>query len=212
MLLCICAWKRHFKFSNWWSCMELDESESFIVIILVTRQSLSNEALKQIYFIKKDYLECFVWINHTKWVCVCTHHVDFVQGYHKKKVFLATQGPLPDTADDFWRMIFEQKSSSIVMLAQQREGGKVKIDKTYKSFALYAGTSAAYMTHCYYLSTSSLPFSKLIIHSAFLCRPCATSTGQTLAWKCTGSLKYRCTKWDSILTTPCGNSRWWTQE
>ena len=47
------------------------------------------------------------------------------QGYHKDKAFLATQGPLVVTTDDFWRMVFEEKSASIVMLAQQREGGKV---------------------------------------------------------------------------------------
>ena len=48
------------------------------------------------------------------------------QGYHKGKAFIATQGPLPDTSEDFWRMVWEYKSSTIVMLAKEKEGAKVK--------------------------------------------------------------------------------------
>lgn len=39
---------------------------------------------------------------------------------------MATQGPLPDTVDDFWRMIWENGSSTIVMLTKLRENGRVK--------------------------------------------------------------------------------------
>ena len=55
------------------------------------------------------------------------------KGYHKGKAFIATQGPLPDTADDFWRMVWEQKSATIVILAREREGGKVSIAVSYSS-------------------------------------------------------------------------------
>lgn len=48
------------------------------------------------------------------------------QGYHKRKAFIATQGPLPDTSDDFWRMVWEQKCATVVMLTKEREGGRVK--------------------------------------------------------------------------------------
>lgn len=47
------------------------------------------------------------------------------QGYLKGKAFIATQGPLPDTTDDFWRMVWEHKCASIIMLANEREGSKV---------------------------------------------------------------------------------------
>lgn len=53
--------------------------------------------------------------------------VFFLKGYHKPRAFIASQGPLPDTADDFWRMAWEQKSSSIVMLTKEREGGRVSV-------------------------------------------------------------------------------------
>lgn len=39
------------------------------------------------------------------------------QGYHKGK---ATQDPLPDIADDFWRMVWEQKSAAIVVLTHEK--------------------------------------------------------------------------------------------
>lgn len=50
----------------------------------------------------------------------------YTQGYHKRKAFIATQGPLPDTSDDFWRMVWEQKCATVVMLTKEREGGRVK--------------------------------------------------------------------------------------
>ena len=51
------------------------------------------------------------------------------QNYHKQRAFLATQGPLPDTTDDFWRMVWENNSATIVMLTQEREAGKIRCHK-----------------------------------------------------------------------------------
>ena len=52
-----------------------------------------------------------------------------LQGYTKRMAFLATQSPLPDTVDDFWRMIWEQKAATIVMLTKEKEGGRVKCQR-----------------------------------------------------------------------------------
>ena len=46
------------------------------------------------------------------------------KGYHRCKEFIATQGPLPDTENDFWRMIWEKKCSTIVMLTKEHEEDK----------------------------------------------------------------------------------------
>ena len=39
-----------------------------------------------------------------------------VQGYKHRNAYIATQAPLPNTVNDFWRMIWEFKSKIIVML------------------------------------------------------------------------------------------------
>ena len=39
----------------------------------------------------------------------------------RKHAFIATQDPLRDTVDDFWQMVWEYKSASIVMLTKEEE-------------------------------------------------------------------------------------------
>ncbi|XP_076806709.1 receptor-type tyrosine-protein phosphatase beta-like [Clavelina lepadiformis] len=57
-------------------------------------------------------------------------NASFIPGYNKEKEYIASQGPLRTTNDDFWRMIWEQDSRNIVMLTQLvEESGKVKCDK-----------------------------------------------------------------------------------
>ena len=57
-------------------------------------------------------------------VCVFSHLV--VQGYAKKSTYIASQGPLPNTTDDFWRMVWERQVGVVVMLTQLGEKGKVR--------------------------------------------------------------------------------------
>ncbi|XP_041124661.1 receptor-type tyrosine-protein phosphatase epsilon-like isoform X3 [Polyodon spathula] len=48
-------------------------------------------------------------------------NASFIDGYRQKDYFIATQGPLSQTVDDFWRMVWEWKSHSIVMLTELQE-------------------------------------------------------------------------------------------
>ncbi|XP_046858719.1 receptor-type tyrosine-protein phosphatase kappa-like [Xenia sp. Carnegie-2017] len=50
--------------------------------------------------------------------------VSFIENRKCEKYYIATQGPKPKTVNDFWRMIFEQKCPTIVMLTTLKEMGK----------------------------------------------------------------------------------------
>jgi protein tyrosine phosphatase len=49
-----------------------------------------------------------------------------LQGYRYGKEYIAAQGPKPNTAFDFWRMVLQHKTESIVMLTSFVESNKVK--------------------------------------------------------------------------------------
>ncbi|XP_018325453.1 tyrosine-protein phosphatase non-receptor type 9 isoform X2 [Agrilus planipennis] len=53
-------------------------------------------------------------------------HANFVDGYKQKNAFINTQGPLPKTTPDFWRMIWEQHCLVIVMTTRVMERSRPK--------------------------------------------------------------------------------------
>uniref|UniRef100_A0A8C4Q2L4 protein-tyrosine-phosphatase n=1 Tax=Eptatretus burgeri TaxID=7764 RepID=A0A8C4Q2L4_EPTBU len=56
-------------------------------------------------------------------------NASYIAGFSSQKEFIASQGPLPSTVVDFWRMVWEQKVSTIVMLAQCVEAGRPKCEQ-----------------------------------------------------------------------------------
>ncbi|XP_049575717.1 tyrosine-protein phosphatase non-receptor type 9 [Syngnathus scovelli] len=53
-------------------------------------------------------------------------NASFMDGYKRKNTYIATQGPLPKTFGDFWRMVWEQMVLIIVMTTRVVERGRVK--------------------------------------------------------------------------------------
>ncbi|XP_072938486.1 tyrosine-protein phosphatase non-receptor type 9 [Epargyreus clarus] len=53
-------------------------------------------------------------------------NANYVDGYKQKNAFICTQGPLPKTFGDFWRMVWEQGSLVVVMTTRAVERGRVK--------------------------------------------------------------------------------------
>ncbi|XP_031727732.1 receptor-type tyrosine-protein phosphatase delta-like isoform X21 [Anarrhichthys ocellatus] len=53
-------------------------------------------------------------------------NASFIDGYRQQKAYIATQGPLAETTEDYWRMLWEHNSTIVVMLTKLREMGREK--------------------------------------------------------------------------------------
>lgn len=96
--------------------------------------------------VKLSYLEddpCSDYIN-----------ASYIPGNNYRREYIATQGPLPGTKDDFWRMVWEHGIYNIVMVTQCMEKGRVKCDQYWPTDRdpLYYGDLVIQM-----LSESVLP-------------------------------------------------------
>ncbi|XP_052446999.1 receptor-type tyrosine-protein phosphatase C isoform X11 [Carassius gibelio] len=60
-------------------------------------------------------------------------NASFIEGYQEPKKYIAAQGPKDETVCDFWQMVWEQKSSIIVMVTRCEEGNKVKCAQYWPS-------------------------------------------------------------------------------
>ncbi|CAB1414937.1 unnamed protein product [Pleuronectes platessa] len=86
----------------------------------------------------------------------CSDYINasYIPGYNFRREYVATQGPLPGTKDDFWKMVWEQNVHNVVMVTQCVEKGRVKCDHywPFDQDPLYYGDLIVQM-----LSESVLP-------------------------------------------------------
>uniref|UniRef100_A0A9J8BBI3 protein-tyrosine-phosphatase n=1 Tax=Cyprinus carpio carpio TaxID=630221 RepID=A0A9J8BBI3_CYPCA len=61
-------------------------------------------------------------------------NANFIKGIGGPEAYIATQGPLPNTVLDFWRMIWEYKVMVIVMACREFEMGRKKCERYFPLF------------------------------------------------------------------------------
>nr|XP_010298331.1 PREDICTED: receptor-type tyrosine-protein phosphatase C [Balearica regulorum gibbericeps] len=60
-------------------------------------------------------------------------NASYIDGFKEPRKYIAAQGPKDETTDDFWRMIWEQKATVIVMVTRCEEGKRNKCAQYWPS-------------------------------------------------------------------------------
>ncbi|XP_019383910.1 PREDICTED: receptor-type tyrosine-protein phosphatase C [Gavialis gangeticus] len=60
-------------------------------------------------------------------------NASYIDGFKESRKYIAAQGPKDETTDDFWRMIWEQKATIIVMVTRCEEGNRNKCAQYWPS-------------------------------------------------------------------------------
>ena len=75
-----------------------------------------------------------------------------LKGYKQRDAYIVTQGPLENTVEDFWRMMWEYQCGCIVMLCQLEEDGQVYRPDTHTQTVNYW---CVYVVNCRRAATAT---------------------------------------------------------
>ena len=77
--------------------------------------------------------ETRVKLEHTGALCSDYINANYIDGYCREKAYIATQGPMKNTLEDFWRLVWEQNVQTIVMMTKLEERGRVSLLESLQS-------------------------------------------------------------------------------
>lgn len=75
-------------------------------------------------------------------------NANFIKGVDGPEAYIATQGPLPNTVLDFWRMIWEYKVAVIMMACREFEMGRKKCERYFPPFGEEPMTFGPFRISC----------------------------------------------------------------
>ncbi|GFS46749.1 receptor-type tyrosine-protein phosphatase T [Trichonephila inaurata madagascariensis] len=74
-------------------------------------------------------------------------NASYIDGYRRPREYIVTQGPLENTVNDFWRMIWQENTPVIVMLMDIVENGKKKCAKYWPDDSMDCGDMHILLIH-----------------------------------------------------------------
>jgi receptor-type tyrosine-protein phosphatase beta len=94
-----------------------------------------------------------------------------MQGFSLQREYIATQGPLPSTLEDFWRMVWEQHVNVIVMLTRVEEKGQKKCESYWPADEqpVYYGDLQLQLESVEKIDTYTLRLLSISLVSSVLC-------------------------------------------
>uniref|UniRef100_A0A8W8MNB7 protein-tyrosine-phosphatase n=1 Tax=Magallana gigas TaxID=29159 RepID=A0A8W8MNB7_MAGGI len=136
-------------------------------------------------------------------------NANYIEGANRQKEYIATQGPKSNTLGDFWRMIWQENVSSVVMVTTLVEGEKVKCNKYWPDKdnpALYGPVQVTLMEEKEYACFTNRQLS--VLHKKLKCTRVVTQYHYT-AWPDHGVPEPLCllSFHSHVITTSANNSQ-----